>query len=131
MARSESRSAAYITAEVGVAGTVGASSPSYRGMGRQQLYLDADALRSVADYFDATAAAIDTASRIRLAGLAFDGGAAGRDYAGAGEALRRALHGWAPELARWSRASAEIAVTLRAGLARYAHAEAIARERVG
>ena len=100
-------------------------------MGRQQLYLDSSALRSVAESFDATAAAIDNAARIRLGGLMFDGRTAGRDHVGAGEALRRALHAWSPELTRWSRASAEIATALRAGLARYQQAEAIAAERVG
>lgn len=100
-------------------------------MGRQQLYLDAAAVESVADRFDATAADIDSAIRIRLGGLAFDGRVAGRDHAGAGEGLRHALDGWAPELARWSRTNTEIAVALRAGLARYGHAESSAADRVG
>lgn len=100
-------------------------------MGRQQLYLDAAALRSVAQCFDSTAAAIDHATRIRLGGLAFDGAAAGRDHVAAGQALRRALSGWAPELTRWSRAGAEIATALRAGLARYEGAESGAAQRVG
>jgi hypothetical protein len=100
-------------------------------MGRQQVYLDVAALRSVADCFDTAAAAVDNAARIRLGGLAFDGRAAGRDHVGAGEALRRALDAWAPELARWSRASTEIATALRAGLARYGQAELSAANRVG
>lgn len=100
-------------------------------MGRQQLYLDAAALHSVADCFEATAADIDTTTRIRLGGLAFDGNVAGRDHAAAGEEMRRALDGWASELTRWSRANTEIAVVLRAGLARYGHAESSAAERVG
>ncbi|MEB3034108.1 type VII secretion target [[Mycobacterium] nativiensis] len=100
-------------------------------MGRQQLYLDAAALRLLADCFDATAADIDTATRIRLGGLAFHGGVAGRDHVAAGEALRRALDCWAPELTRWSRATAEIAAALRAGLGRYTHAELSAADRVG
>lgn len=100
-------------------------------MGRQQVYLDAAALRSVADCFDATAQDIDTATRIRLGGLTFDGGVAGRDHVGAGESLRRALDAWAPELARWSRAGTEIAWALRAGLARYGRAEWSAADRVG
>ena len=98
-------------------------------MGRQQLYLDAAVLGSVADCFDLTAATL-AASRIRLAGLAFDGAAAGRDHVGAGEALSRALHGWAMELTGWSRASTEIATALRVGLARYGQAEAAAAERI-
>ncbi|CAJ1508469.1 type VII secretion target [[Mycobacterium] holstebronense] len=100
-------------------------------MGRQQLYLDASALRLVADHFDATASVIDTASRNRLGGLLFDGVTAGRDHIGAGESLRRALQAWLPELMRWSRANTEIATALRAALARYGQAEASAAERVG
>ncbi|MDQ2626216.1 MAG: type VII secretion target [Actinomycetota bacterium] len=100
-------------------------------MGRQQVFLDAAALRSVADCFDDTAAAIDVAARIRLGGLVFDGSAAGRDHVAAGEALRRALDAWAPELTRWSRAGFEIAATLRAGLARYGLAESFAADRIG
>ncbi|WP_024443787.1 MULTISPECIES: type VII secretion target [unclassified Mycobacterium] len=100
-------------------------------MGRQQLYLDAAALRSVADHFDATASAIDTASGIRLGGLIFDGGVAGRDHIGPGEALRRGLQAWLPELMRWSRANAEIATALRVGLVRYGQADTSAAERVG
>lgn len=100
-------------------------------MGRQQVYLDATGLRSVADCFDATATAIDSAARIRLGGLVFDGSTAGRDHLAAGEGLRRALDAWAAELTRWSRAGAEIAAALRAGLVRYGHAESSAADRVG
>lgn len=100
-------------------------------MGRQQLHLEPAALRSVADCLDDTAAAIDAAARIRLGGLVFDGSAAGRDHVAAGEGLRRALDAWAPELTRWSRASGEIATALRAGLARYRHAESFASDRIG
>lgn len=100
-------------------------------MGRQQLYLDDAAVVSVADCFDATAAAIDNAARIRLGGLTFNGTLAGRDHAAAGEALRRALDSWAAELARWSRANSEIAAALRAGLVRYRHAESAMADRLG
>ncbi|NDJ89157.1 type VII secretion target [Mycolicibacter kumamotonensis] len=100
-------------------------------MGRQQLYLDAAALRSVADCFEATSADLDTAIRIRLGALRFDGSLAGRDYVAAGEALRRALDGFAPQLTSWSRASTEIAAVLRAGLQRYRSAESVAADRVG
>ncbi|WP_409435079.1 type VII secretion target [Mycobacterium sp. SMC-14] len=100
-------------------------------MGRQQLYIKDSALRSVADRFDSTAAAIDMASRIRLGGLTFDGGTAGRDHVGAGEALRRAVQAWSPELMRWSRATSEVATALRAALARYGQAEAASAVRVG
>ncbi|MEB3050512.1 type VII secretion target [Mycolicibacter sp. MYC123] len=100
-------------------------------MGRQQVYLDAAGLRSVADGFDAAAAAIDSATRIRLGGLVFDGSRAGRDHVGAGESVRRSLDSWAGELTRWSRASTEIAAALRAGAARYACAELSAADRLG
>lgn len=100
-------------------------------MGRQQVYLDAAGLRSVADGFDAAAAAIDGATRIRLGGLVFDGGRAGRDHVGAGESVRRSLDSWAGELMRWSRAGCEIAAALRAGAARYACAELSAADRLG
>lgn len=100
-------------------------------MGRQQLYLDSAALCCVADCFDTTAVAIDSAARVRLGGLVFDGSVAGRDHVGSGEALRRALDGWAPELSRWSRASTEIAAALRAGAVRYGNAESSAADRVG
>jgi hypothetical protein len=100
-------------------------------MGRQQLYLDVAALHSVADCFEATAADIDTAIRIRLGGLAFDGRVAGRDHVAAGEEMRRALDGWVSELTRWSRANTEIAAALRGGLVRYEHAETSAADRVG
>ncbi|OMC08808.1 hypothetical protein A5735_20130 [Mycolicibacter heraklionensis] len=100
-------------------------------MGRQQFYLEASALRSVADHCDAAAAAIDTASRIRLGELRFHGGTAGRDHVAAGETLRRALQAWVPELTRWSRASTEIAAALRVALVRYGQAEIAAGERLG
>lgn len=100
-------------------------------MGRQQVYLDAAGLRSVADGFDAAAAAIDSATRIRLGGLVFDGGRAGRDHVAAGESVRRSLNSWAVELTRWSRAGVEIAVALRAGAARYGCAELAAADRLG
>ncbi|ORV41313.1 hypothetical protein AWC02_18065 [Mycolicibacter engbaekii] len=100
-------------------------------MGRQQLYLDAAALCWVADHFDTTAAGMDIAVRIRLGGLTFGGATAGRDWIGAGEELRRALHAWVPELIRWSRATTEIAAALRAASVRYRQAEVLAAQRVG
>lgn len=100
-------------------------------MGRQQVYLDAAALRSVADCLDTTAADIAVAVRIRLGGLVFDGGVAGRDHVAAGETLRRALDAWALDLMRWSRATTEIAAVLRAGLAQFGRAELAAADRLG
>lgn len=100
-------------------------------MGQQHLYVQSAGLNSAADGFDSTAQSIEAAARIRLGGLAFDGGLAGRDYIHAGEALRRALDGWTPELARWSRAGSEIVAALRAGLTRYRRAEHFAADRLG
>lgn len=100
-------------------------------MGRQQLHLDESALRAVADSYDATAAEIADACRIRLGALVFDGTGAGRDHVRSGEALRRALQAWGPELLRWSRAGTEVATALRIGLARYGQAVSAAAERLG
>ncbi|MGH3563590.1 MAG: type VII secretion target, partial [Mycobacterium sp.] len=63
--------------------------------------------------------------------LAFDGASAGRAHVAGGDALRRALDRWAGELARWSRAGAEIATALRVGAESYADAELRAAARVG
>lgn len=100
-------------------------------MGQQHAYVDTAAIRAVADRFDATAEIIDTVAHTRLGRLAFGGASAGDAYLAEGEALRRALDRWAGELARWSRASAEIATALRVGAAGYTDAELHAAARVG
>lgn len=100
-------------------------------MGQQYFFLDTTALGAVAGRFDDTAELIECAAHTQLRRLAFDGAVAGRVYAVAGDALRRKLDRWGVELARWSRASAEIAAALRAGAQNYADAELRAADRVG
>ena len=100
-------------------------------MGQAQVYVDSAALADIAQRFDVNAELLDGAARERLARLAFDGAAAGREHVAAGEALRRALDRWWPELARWSRAGTEIAAALRSGLAAYGAVDLSAADRVG
>lgn len=97
-------------------------------MGQQYLFVDVAVLRDVANRFDTAADLITDAGRIRPG---FDGATAGRVHTAAGDALRRALDRWPGELARWSRASAEIAAALRSGVRRYADADLGAADRVG
>lgn len=100
-------------------------------MGQQYFCADTTVIDAVAGRFDAAAELIEHTARTVLGALAFDGAAAGRVHAGEGEALRRALDGWVPELVRWARANAEIAAALRAGAASYVAAEAGAADRIG
>ncbi|MBS9535865.1 hypothetical protein KIH27_19970 [Mycobacterium sp. M1] len=100
-------------------------------MGQTSVHLDDAALREVAEHFEADADLVDSAMRDGLGRLMFDGAAAGRAHAASGAELRRVLDRWAPELTRWSRASAEIAGALRSGLAGYRAAELSAADRVG
>jgi Excreted virulence factor EspC, type VII ESX diderm len=99
-------------------------------MGRQNAFVDAAAVRTVANRFDHTAQLIDDAVRTHFARLAFDGATAGRAYAGHGDALRFALNRLAGELSQWARATAEIATVLRASADRYAEADLSAAGRV-
>jgi hypothetical protein len=66
-----------------------------------------------------------------LSRLAFDGAIAGRAHAARGDALRTALDRVVDDVARWSRASAEIAAALRAGASRYSEADGRAAARIG
>jgi uncharacterized protein YukE len=100
-------------------------------MGQQNAFVDAAAVRTVANRFDDTAQLIDGALRTHLARLAFDGATAGRSYVGHGDALRLALNRLADELVRWARATAEIATALRASADRYAEADLSAAGRIG
>lgn len=100
-------------------------------MGQQLVYVDAAALRAVADRFDAGAEIIASVARARLGRLGFSAASAGRLHAARGEALRRTLDRWAGELTQWSRASAEIAAALRVNAQSYAEAELRAATRVG
>jgi hypothetical protein len=100
-------------------------------MGQRDAFVDAAAVRAVANRFDATAALIDGAARTHLGKLAFDGASAGRAHIAHGDALRAALSRLSCELAQWARATAEIAAALRAGTERYAEADLRAAARIG
>jgi uncharacterized protein YukE len=79
--------------------------------------VDLFALRAAADAFEASAESLGGAR------LTFDGATAGRAHVARGDALRNAVERLTAHLAAWSRASAEIAATLRAGADRYADTE--------
>jgi Excreted virulence factor EspC, type VII ESX diderm len=100
-------------------------------MGQQNAFVEAAAVRTVANRFDDAAQLIDGAVRTHLARLAFDGAAAGRAYVGHGDALRLALNRLADELLQWARATGEIATALRASADRYAEADLSAAARIG
>ncbi len=92
--------------------------------------LDSVDVRRIADRIDAAAELIDEAASIHLARLTFNGARAGRAYAEGGDRLRAELDRLVTELSQWSRAAAEIAVALRAGVDRYAAAELYAAARI-
>ncbi|UXA08062.1 hypothetical protein KXD96_08160 [Mycobacterium sp. SMC-2] len=92
--------------------------------------IDVAATHRVADQFCAAADLIDRALSDRLGRLAFGGAGAGRAHTARGEALRVELQRLTAEMARWSRASVEIAAVLRASADRYADAELYAAERI-
>ena len=93
--------------------------------------VDVAALHAVARQYETVADIVDGAVRTHLIGLAFDGAAAGRMHAARGDALRVAGDHVVDQLRQWSRASAEIAVALRASADRYAEADAGAARRLG
>ena len=92
--------------------------------------IDVAATHRIADRFGAAAGLIDGAANDHLAGLMFGGERAGRAYTARGDALRVQLQRLAAELSQWSHASADIAVSLRAGADRYAGAELYAAARI-
>jgi len=100
-------------------------------MGQRNAFVDAAAVRTVANRFDDAAQLIDGAVRTHFARLAFDGATAGRAYVGHGDALRLALNRLADELAHWARATVEIATALRACADRYTEADLSAAGRIG
>lgn len=93
--------------------------------------VDVAAVLAVARQYDTSADIVDNAVRIHLAALAFDGASAGRMHTARGDALRIAVDHVADQLARWSRATGEIAAELRAGADRYLDAEARGTARFG
>jgi hypothetical protein len=99
-------------------------------MGQRNAFVDAAALRTVANRFDDAAQLIDGAVRTHFGSLAFDGATAGRSYVGHGDALRLALNRLAGQLGQWARATGEIAIALRASADRYIEADLSAAGRV-
>lgn len=93
--------------------------------------MDVAALHTVARQYEAAADIVDGAVRTHLAGLGFDGAAAGRMHAARGDALRISVDHVVDQLRLWSRAAAEIAAVLRVSADRYAEADARAARRVG
>ncbi len=92
--------------------------------------IDVAATHRVADQFGAAADIIDRALRDQLGRLVFGGAGAGRAHTAGGEALRVQLERLVAEVAQWSRASVDIAASLRAGADRYADAELYAAARI-
>lgn len=99
-------------------------------MRRESSQIDLPAVRRIADRLDDVAELIDGAVAEHLAQLAFTGARAGRTHTASGDALRNGLDQLVAELSQWSRASAEIAMALRAGAQRYADAESYAEARI-
>ncbi|SPM32760.1 hypothetical protein BN1232_01232 [Mycobacterium rhizamassiliense] len=92
--------------------------------------VDVAAVHRVADQLSASADVINGAVADHLAGFAFSGASAGRAYTARGDALRGELERLATQLTQWSRATIEIAETLRAGADRYADADMYAAARI-
>lgn len=101
------------------------------GGGQSRTFVDAAAVRAIANQFNASAELIDGAARTHLATLAFGGATAGRAHIAHGDALRAELVRLAAALSQWSRAAVEIAVTLRTTSDRYADAELRSAARLG
>lgn len=93
--------------------------------------VDVAALLGVAGEYQAVADAVDALVRTRLAGMQFGGAVAGRMHVARGEAVRIAVDDVADRLREWSRASAEIAATLRTTAHRYDDADVRAGRMVG
>ena len=100
-------------------------------MGQRDAFVDAAAVRTVANRFDDAALLIGGAVRNHFCRLAFDGASAGRAYVGHGDALRLALNRLTGELAQWERATLEIATALRVSADRYGEADLRAAARIG
>lgn len=97
-------------------------------MGQTGLHVDVGAIRAAAQRFDTVGRAAAHAGTLPLR---FDGACAGDAHTAGGASLRRALDRLAIDLKSWARASAEIAVGLRCGAARYVDAETGAAAGIG
>jgi len=93
--------------------------------------VDVGALIEIAGGYQSVADVVDDIVRNRLAGLQFGGASAGRMHVVRGEAVRIAVDGVADKLREWSRASSEIAATLRTTAHRYEDADVRAGRMVG
>ncbi|WP_293236174.1 type VII secretion target [Mycolicibacterium sp.] len=93
--------------------------------------VDVGALLDVASRYDTIADAIDGLIGAHLGRLTFDGAVAGRDYAGRGDALRRAVDDVVDQVHVWDRAMREIAATLRTSTDRYVEGDARSATRLG
>ena len=93
--------------------------------------VDVAALLDVARQYQAAADLVDAAVRTHLTNLEFDGAVAGRAYTARGDAVRLGVSDIVNQLRQWSRASAEIAATLRVSAGRYLDADARAAQRMG
>lgn len=93
--------------------------------------VDVAALRAVARQYDVAADLVDTAVRMHLSRLMFDGATAGRVHTASGDALRVAVDDTADQLRRWARSATEIAAVLRLSADRYAETDARAAVRIG
>jgi hypothetical protein len=93
--------------------------------------VDVAAVLDAARHYDAAADIVDTAIRMHLTGLRFDGAVAGRIHTAHGDALRIAVDDVVERLRQWSRAATEIAVELRACADRYVHVDARGARRLG
>ena len=98
---------------------------------RDAARVDVAALLGVAGEYEAVADTVDAVVLTRLAGLQFGGAGAGRVHVVRGEVVRLAVDGIADRLREWSRASAEIAATLRNTALRYDEADVSAGRMVG
>jgi len=98
---------------------------------RDTARVDIVALLGVAGEYESVAEAVDAVVRTRLGGLQFGAASAGRMNQARGEAVRIAVDGIADRLREWSRASAEIAATLRNTAVRYDEADVRAGRLVG
>lgn len=93
--------------------------------------MDTTAVLDIAHRYDAAADLLDTAVQRCVAALTFGAARAGRDYAGDGGEVRRAVDHTVGALRAWSRSSREIAAQLRVSAADYAGVDERAAGRIG
>ena len=92
--------------------------------------VDTAAVRAMAHEYDTAAAIVDGALRSHLDGMRFGGATAGRAYVAHGGDLAAALDELAVALRQWSRAAAEIAMSLRSAAQRYQDSDVRSADRL-